>query len=151
MNDLKETIARVRQLDAKATAGPFTAHEMHGEHFVQSSLELKICRATNAYRNAADNMELFAHYRTAAPKLAAACEDLLAENAKKDERIRKLEAERDAKVIESSNLRLRIGAYSLACPEALALLRHMEDGHEKCGCDIRERVARVKGQLEECQ
>lgn len=83
---IAETIARVKQLDAKATPGPWVGEPDGGPH--RGRVEERSARGieTVAYTycgaydgHGARNAELVAYYRTAAPLLAAECERLRVE------------------------------------------------------------------------
>lgn len=92
MDDLKETIERVRELDAKAFPGIYIVDEKFGDVRILAedpdNDPWTLCHMTDplmgpeALEQRLANANLFAHYRTAAPKLATACEELLEENAK---------------------------------------------------------------------
>lgn len=82
MNDLKETIARVRELDAKATQCP----SCKGKGWILDTTydrtgERNMCGRCSGRGNIRELLHI-QQLLTAAPKLATACEDLLAENAK---------------------------------------------------------------------
>lgn len=71
MTDLDATIARVRELDAAATRGPWVRGIGSDYRLVRRGLG-----ETVASDCGADNGNLIAYYRTACPQLAAECERL---------------------------------------------------------------------------
>lgn len=99
-DDLPAIIARVKQLDAEATPGPWVGEPDGGPHRgrVEERSARGIETVAHTYCGAYDghgarNAELVAYYRAAAPLLATALEAAMAEN----ERLRtELEMIRDA-------------------------------------------------------
>lgn len=88
-------IARCKELDAKVTKGPFRAYANGGIYAEAESHSEKVAECFNPHLGF-----LFAEYRTLAPRLATACEELKAEN----ERVRR---ERDILRSESESFRER--------------------------------------------
>ena len=77
MSKVDELIARVRELDAKATPGPWDAEGSGGIHmdgtrdyYTIETIEVRHLNQFARSKNGEANANLVAHYRTLAPKLA---------------------------------------------------------------------------------
>lgn len=95
--DFPAIIARVKQLDAEATPGPWVGEPDGGPH--RGRVEERSARGieTVAYTycgaydgHGARNAELVAYYRAAAPLLATALEAAMAENERLREALREI-------------------------------------------------------------
>lgn len=127
MTDIEATIARVLELDEKATPGPW------GD--VARGMQHRIFYYVDGGRYPATDMDTIIHYRTAAPELARECRRLRTDNAAFEEVLKDLDDTAGAVIRDDA------GVWDCVCDP-----NPMHDG--SCPVNLRNEVETVFDQVE---